>query len=91
MLSLFFLPFVASAVLGASHIPHRDFHHRLAREHARSVADSAEPANSTNTTSSTSSTVEMVAAAYYTGWHAANFTLDDMSWDKYTHLIYAFA
>lgn len=34
--------------------------------------------------------VEMVAAAWYTGWHAQDFTLDDVSWDKYTHMTYAF-
>ena len=32
----------------------------------------------------------MVASAYYAGWRANNFTLDDVSWDKYTHLYYAF-
>lgn len=88
MLSLFYLPLFASAALGASHFQHRDFHHRLAREHARSLAPSnvtVPPMNATN------ATVDMVAAAYYAGWHAANFTLDDVSWEKYTHMIYAFA
>ena len=31
-----------------------------------------------------------VSAAWYAGWHADNFTLDDVSWDKYTQLTYAF-
>ncbi|KAL5528009.1 hypothetical protein ACEPAF_7145 [Sanghuangporus sanghuang] len=34
--------------------------------------------------------VEMVASTWFAGWHAQNFTLDDVSWDKYTHLTYAF-
>jgi len=32
-----------------------------------------------------------VAAAWYTGWHAVDFPLSQVSWSKYTHLIYAFA
>ena len=35
--------------------------------------------------------VEMVAAAWYAGWHASDFTLDDVSWEKYTLMTYAFA
>ncbi|TFY54353.1 hypothetical protein EVJ58_g8915, partial [Rhodofomes roseus] len=46
---------------------------------------STDPANSTN------STVDMVVAAWYTGWHSEDFTLNNVSWDKYTHLIYSFA
>ncbi|KZT10932.1 glycoside hydrolase family 18 protein [Laetiporus sulphureus 93-53] len=42
-------------------------------------------------TNSTNSTVDMVAASWYAGWHSENFTLDDVSWEKYTHLIYSFA
>lgn len=38
-----------------------------------------------------SSSVEMVAAAWYAGWHASDFTLDDVSWEKYTLMTYAFA
>lgn len=81
MFSLFYVPLFASAVLGASPFHSRDFHHQIARSLA---------SNNVSTTNSTNSTVDMVAAAYYTGWHAANFTLDDVSWEKYTHLIYAF-
>ncbi|KLO18737.1 glycoside hydrolase [Schizopora paradoxa] len=33
----------------------------------------------------------MVAAAWYAGWHASDFTLDDVSWEKYTLMTYAFA
>jgi GH18 family chitinase len=32
-----------------------------------------------------------VAATWYAGWHSTDFTLEDLSWDKYTHVIYAFA
>lgn len=31
-----------------------------------------------------------ISAAWYTGWHAADFPLSKVSWSKYTHLIYAF-
>ena len=41
--------------------------------------------------SSANSTVDMVAAAWYTGWHAQNFTVANVSWDKYTHLTFSFA
>lgn len=33
----------------------------------------------------------MISAAWYTGWHADDFPLSDVSWEKYTHLKYAFA
>ena len=32
-----------------------------------------------------------VAATWYAGWHSTDYTLEDLSWDKYTHVIYAFA
>lgn len=32
-----------------------------------------------------------VAAGWYTSWHASVVPLDQLSWSKYTHLIYAFA
>jgi len=32
-----------------------------------------------------------ISAAWYTGWHAKDFPLSQVSWEKYTHLIYAFA
>ncbi|KAF8160708.1 glycoside hydrolase superfamily [Crassisporium funariophilum] len=41
-----------------------------------------------NTTSRSTSTI---SAAWYTGWHAADFPLSQVSWSKYTHLTYAFA
>jgi chitinase len=33
----------------------------------------------------------IVATSWYAGWHSDNFTLQDVSWSKYTSLIYAFA
>ncbi|KAF6762204.1 chitinase [Ephemerocybe angulata] len=32
-----------------------------------------------------------VAAAWYAGWHTADFPLSKVPWSKYTHLTYAFA
>ena len=40
-----------------------------------------------NTTSRSNSSI---SAAWYTGWHATEFPLSNVSWSKYTHLIYAF-
>ena len=31
-----------------------------------------------------------VSSAWYTGWHATDFPLSNVSWDKYTHIKYAF-
>ncbi|KAF6763139.1 endochitinase [Ephemerocybe angulata] len=31
-----------------------------------------------------------IAAAWYAGWHAADFPLSAVSWSKYTHMTYAF-
>ena len=76
MFSVLLLPLVASAVLGSS--LSGPWHH--ARHTKRDDT----------TTSTTNQSVEMVSAAYYAAWHADNFTLDDVSWDKYTHFIYAF-
>lgn len=33
----------------------------------------------------------IVAASWYAGWHSSDFTLQDISWNKYSALIYAFA
>ena len=41
-----------------------------------------------NTTSRSGSTI---SAAWYAGWHATSFPLSQVSWSKYTNLIYAFA
>ena len=32
-----------------------------------------------------------VAMAWYAGWHATDFPLSSVSWEKYTHMAYAFA
>ncbi|OCH91678.1 glycoside hydrolase [Obba rivulosa] len=44
---------------------------------------------SPNTT--TNATIDMVSASWYAGWHAQDFPLSNVSWDKYTHLTYSFA
>ena len=36
-------------------------------------------------------TVDCVATAWYAGWHAQDFPLANVSWDKYTEMTYAFA
>jgi len=43
-----------------------------------------------------SATVEMVAAAWFAGWHAVDgvvpkFAVGNVSWDKYTSVVYSFA
>ncbi|KAI5117392.1 hypothetical protein M0805_007783 [Coniferiporia weirii] len=45
---------------------------------------------STSTNGTNVKEVEMVASAWYTGWHAGDFPLNNVSWDKYTQLTYAF-
>ncbi len=37
------------------------------------------------------SSVTSVAASWYAGWHSDDYTLQDVSWSKYSHVIYAFA
>ena len=32
-----------------------------------------------------------VAATWYASWHSSDFTLQDLSWSKYSIVIYAFA
>lgn len=50
--------------------------------------NAARQINADSTTNTTE--VEMVASAWYTGWHAADFPLANVSWDKYTQMTYAF-
>ncbi|KAH9168902.1 chitinase [Lactarius sanguifluus] len=45
--------------------------------------------HSSNGTSSGPS--DFVAASWYAGWHSSDFTLQDVSWSKYSSVIYAFA
>ena len=44
-----------------------------------------------STSAPANDTVDMVAAAWYTSWHAENFTLTNVSWGKYTHMTFSFA
>ena len=46
---------------------------------------SSNPLTLSNTTEKT------VAAAWYPAWHSGDFGLEDISWSKYTSVIYAFA
>ncbi|KAI0929854.1 hypothetical protein AcV5_006707 [Taiwanofungus camphoratus] len=55
--------------------------------HATSHYARDAPSNST----AGNATVDMVSAAWYAGWHAQDFALNNVSWDKYTHLTYSFA
>lgn len=58
---------------------------------ARSVSIRASADVNATVSVSTGSTVDMVSAAWYAGWHSDNFTLSNVSWDKYTHMTYSFA
>jgi chitinase len=42
-------------------------------------------------TSNSTSQPALIASAWYTGWHATDFPLEDVSWSKYSHMSYAFA
>lgn len=35
--------------------------------------------------------VDPVAATWFAGWHGDEFPLSQLSWNKYTHVTYAFA
>ncbi len=54
---------------------------------------SAKPASSTRTCSNHGKghKSSLVSAAWYAGWHSADFPLDTVRWDKYTHMTYSFA
>lgn len=41
--------------------------------------------------SRSSGSAETVAATWYAGYHSSDFTLQDLSWSKYSVVIYAFA
>ncbi|KAI0829744.1 chitinase [Trametes gibbosa] len=47
--------------------------------------------SSGSSTSSSSSKSSQVAVGWYAGYHSEDFTLKDVSWDKYSHLTYSFA
>ncbi|CAL1706107.1 unnamed protein product [Somion occarium] len=40
---------------------------------------------------STNATVNMVAAAWYAGWHSEDLPVANVSWEKYTHMTFSFA
>lgn len=43
-----------------------------------------------STSTSNGSTVDMVAAGWYAGYHSNDFPVANFSWEKYTHVTYAF-
>ncbi|KAK7051350.1 hypothetical protein VNI00_004850 [Paramarasmius palmivorus] len=43
------------------------------------------------TTPALGKTSAIISKGYYTGWNSDDFPLDKVSWNKYTHLTYAFA
>ncbi|KAI0633477.1 chitinase [Trametes polyzona] len=49
------------------------------------------PGKSTGSGSGSSDKSSRVAAGWYAGYHSSDFTLQDVSWDKYTHLTFSFA
>ncbi|KAJ3551491.1 hypothetical protein NM688_g4674 [Phlebia brevispora] len=57
-----------------------------------SSATASASISSTNNANSSNSTVEMVASAWFAGWHATEgFAVSNVSWEKYTHMTYSFA
>ncbi|OCB89110.1 glycoside hydrolase [Sanghuangporus baumii] len=54
-------------------------------------ADSAEPSSSANNGTGTNSNSSLIAATWYAGWNSDDYPLSDVSWEKYTHVIYSFA
>ncbi|KAF8271823.1 chitinase [Lactarius quietus] len=52
----------------------------------------APPSTSSKSSNSTSGgPSSIVAASWYAAWHSSDFTLQDVSWSKYSSVIYAFA
>ena len=47
--------------------------------------------DASTTSNSTNGTIDMVSAAWYTGWHNESLPLANVTWDKYTHVFYSFA
>ncbi|KAI9452735.1 glycoside hydrolase family 18 protein [Russula earlei] len=60
-----------------------------------SLTSSAPPSTSTigapGCSTNNSISKQVVAATWYAGWHSSDFPLQDLSWNKYTTVIYAFA
>lgn len=55
-----------------------------------------EPGNSTGSSSvngnsiSSAGSSSLVAAAWWENWMSAQFPLEDVSWEKYSHVLYSF-
>ncbi|KAI0053163.1 glycoside hydrolase family 18 protein [Auriscalpium vulgare] len=59
---------------------------------SNSVQPSVVSGSSTNSTNGTASgSGSIVASTWYAAWHSSQFTLEDVSWSKYSSVIYAFA
>ncbi|TFY66251.1 hypothetical protein EVG20_g4839 [Dentipellis fragilis] len=56
---------------------------------ARDNAPTSSVTGGTSTSGSGNGSV--VASAWYAAWHSADFTLQDVSWSKYSSMIYSFA
>jgi chitinase len=85
MLEFYALPLLAG--LASARMQHvrrsgstADAHCRLAAR----LTNGTDPASASGTQNST------VAAAWFEGWNA-NYTVANVSWDKYTHVTYSFA
>ena len=72
---------IAPVALSALLVHGANAGHDFVRRHANSARDAGTPPVKE---------VEMVASAWYTGWHATDFPLSNVSWDKYTQMTYAF-
>jgi len=48
-------------------------------------------ATTTTTATATLESTGIVSSAWWAGWHAPAFPLSRVSWNKYTHMQYAFA
>ncbi|KAL5476829.1 hypothetical protein ACEPAI_3015 [Sanghuangporus weigelae] len=70
--------FLAGTVLGAPLCG-------LVSPSSSAFADSAAPSTNTGGNSS------LIAATWYAGWNSDDYPLSDVSWEKYTHVIYSFA
>ena len=53
-------------------------------------AASATPTN-TGCLAAAANSTGRIAATWYAGWEASKFPLQNVSWSKYTHVIYSFA
>ncbi|KAI0317778.1 chitinase [Amylostereum chailletii] len=86
---------LASASLAnahASRFPHAPHKARGSNAVSTSVVVSAtHAATALATPKSFPDKTDLVAATWYAGWHSDDFPLSSVSWDKYTHITYAFA